>query len=174
MINKNVNVHNLLLAIARQQELWDDDTIRQDFPESPHKDTKTILLRFNKKAPIEVVANDLLCENYPAMTKLPEARELIYGLMAQVRGEQLGRALIVKLPPNCSVLPHVDMGSPATYYQRYHIVLQSLEGNLFRAGSEVIHMKTGEVWWFDNEVEHEVINNSKEDRIHLIVDIRST
>jgi hypothetical protein len=33
-------------------------------------------------------------------------------------------------------------------------------------------MRTGEVWWFNNAIEHEVVNNSADDRIHLIVDIR--
>jgi hypothetical protein len=33
-------------------------------------------------------------------------------------------------------------------------------------------MAPGEIWWFDNSVEHEVINNSAGDRIHLIVDVR--
>jgi aspartyl/asparaginyl beta-hydroxylase (cupin superfamily) len=35
-------------------------------------------------------------------------------------------------------------------------------------------MAAGEVWWFDNTVEHEVVNNSADDRIVLICDIRST
>jgi len=173
-IAQNVNVTPLLLAIARQPELWEQNTIRQDFDLSPHKQTKNILLRFNKITTFDEVVNDTMCENYPPMALLPEARPLVYGLMAQVQGEQLGRALVVNLPKGCKVTPHVDMGAPATYYQRYHIVLQSKVGNVFRAGDEYIHMLPGEVWWFNNEVEHEVTNNSDDDRLHLIVDIRST
>jgi hypothetical protein len=33
-------------------------------------------------------------------------------------------------------------------------------------------MAQGEVWWFDNSQEHEVMNDSKDERLHLIVDIR--
>jgi hypothetical protein len=33
-------------------------------------------------------------------------------------------------------------------------------------------MKTGDIWWFDNSQEHEVLNNSADDRLALIVDIR--
>ncbi len=35
-------------------------------------------------------------------------------------------------------------------------------------------MKAGEAWWFDNSQEHEVVNNGITDRIHLIVDIRTS
>jgi hypothetical protein len=34
-------------------------------------------------------------------------------------------------------------------------------------------MPKGTIWWFDNEKEHEVINNSANDRIHMVVDIRT-
>ena len=36
----------------------------------------------------------------------------------------------------------------------------------------IVNMLTGEIWWFNNQAEHEIINNSADDRIHLIVDIR--
>ncbi len=34
-------------------------------------------------------------------------------------------------------------------------------------------MKEGEVWWFDNQVSHEAINYSDEDRVHVIFDVLS-
>jgi len=53
-------------------------------------------------------------------------------------------------------------------------VLQSQPGVDFRAGDEHVFMPTGSVWWFQNKEEHEVINNSADDRIHLVVDIRTS
>jgi hypothetical protein len=35
-------------------------------------------------------------------------------------------------------------------------------------------MAPGETWWFQNAVEHEVINNSPIERIHLVIDIRTS
>jgi len=35
-------------------------------------------------------------------------------------------------------------------------------------------MRQGEIWWFDNSVEHEVMNNGADDRVLLIVDIRTS
>lgn len=167
----------LAAAIARQPSLWLENKIRQDFPNSPHKDTESIILRFNKytdpNTVVEEVYDDCECYDTPTYDALPEARQLIFNLMSLVQGERLGRALIVKLPAGGKVSPHRDMGAPADYYDRYHIVIKSLEGNLFRTEDEIVWMKEGELWWFDNTKEHEVVNNSPDDRIHLIVDIRS-
>jgi hypothetical protein len=94
--------------------------------------------------------------------------------MAYVHGERLGRVMINKIAPGGVIYPHADTPEHAEYYSRFHIVLQSQPGVVFRAGDEQVYMATGEVWWFDNKQEHEVINNSADDRIHMIVDIRTS
>ena len=110
--------------------------------------------------------------NYPAMSELPAVRQIVFGLMRQVEGERLGRVLITRLAPGACIYPHADGGDHAAYYKRYQIALQSLPGVMFRAGEETVNMHTGEVWWFDNSIDHEVVNNSADDRISLIVDIK--
>jgi hypothetical protein len=95
-------------------------------------------------------------------------------LMTFVGGERLGRVMINKIAPGGIIYPHRDTEAHADYYSRFHIVLQSQPGALFRAGDEQVHMATGEVWWFDNSEEHEVTNNSADDRIHMVVDIRTS
>lgn len=64
-------------------------------------------------------------------------------------------------------------GAPATYYNRYQVALQSLPGALFTIGDETVNFESGDVWLIDNKKEHGVINNSRDDRIVMIVDIRS-
>lgn len=167
------NVGPLLLALARHPELWDQNTLRTTHPETPHKEVSDIWLRFNKLTEIvEQVVDEHESIDYPAYAILKEARPLIMGLMAHVQGERLGRCLITKLAPGRKIDPHVDGGSHAAYYDRFHIVLDSAPGSLFRCGDESVQMAPGEIWWFDNSVEHEVINNSATDRLHLIVDIK--
>lgn len=177
MIADHIDVLPLLHAVQRQPDLWNQNRLRTTHPGTPHTEISDIWLRFNELPRDEEMAK-ILDEhesvNYPAMFALPESRALIYGLMSRLQGERLGRCLVTKLPPGGRIASHVDGGSHAAYYDRYHVVLQSLPGSLFRCGDETIHMKPGEVWWFDNAVEHEVINNSADDRIHLIVDIRNT
>lgn len=174
-IATGVNVTPLLLALARRPELWNQNTLRTTHPQSPHTQVDDIWLRFNELPPAGEearVMDEHESVNYPAMEVLPEARQLVMQLFAAVAGERLGRALITRLPPGGHIAPHVDGGSHAEYYERHHLVLQSNPESLFRAGDEAVAMVAGEVWWFDNSQEHEVMNHGKTDRIHLIVDAR--
>jgi hypothetical protein len=164
----------LMAAITTRPHLWDQNTLRTQHPNTAHAEVSDIWLRFNEiKEDQSAVVNDLDCVNYPAMFELPQARQLIFALMARVEGERLGRCMITKLAPGRVITPHVDQGAPATYYDRFHIVLHSTPGCVFRAGDEKVHMDAGEVWWFDNKQEHEVLNYGSDDRVHLIVDIRT-
>ena len=93
--------------------------------------------------------------------------------MARVDGVHLGRVIVTCLPPGKQITPHVDGGAPATYYTRYQIALQSSPGALFHIGDETVNFRPGEIWMIDNTTKHSVTNNSKEDRVVCIVDIRS-
>lgn len=179
----SVNVMPLLLGIQRRPELWAADTFLRDYPQGPFGDTDTIMLRFPVKTVLETEAelkqygeSDGQHESidYPAFAKLPEARPIVFGLMAEVQGERLGRVMINRIRPGGKIFPHADTPAHANYYSRFHVVLQSTPGANFRCGDESVHMAAGEVWWFRNAIEHEVVNNGSMDRIHMIVDIRTS
>lgn len=183
LIASGVDVLPLNLAIKRMPELWKVDTYLRDYPQGPFGDVESIMLRFpvrtvheTEEALRQAVVTIDQHENidYPPYKTLPEARPLIMQLMARVGGERLGRCMINKIQPGGRINPHADTPSHTDYYTRFHIVLQSTPGVVFRAGDEHVYMAPGEVWWFDNKQEHEVINNSATDRIHLIVDIRTS
>lgn len=168
-----IDVMPLLMAVTLRPDLWNRHTLRTQHPGTAHSEVDDIWLRFNAIPEYdEDVIDDTECINYPAFLELPQARPLIFGLMTHLQGERLGRCLITRLKPGAKIAPHTDGGAPATYYDRFHIVLQSAPGCMFRAGDEWMHMRPGEAWWFDNTQEHEVLNNAADDRLHLIVDIR--
>lgn len=174
-IFEGIDVLPLLAAIRMRDHLWNQNNLRTTHPGTAHSEADDIWLRFNeltKDGDNVHVVNDLQCINYPAFAELPQARPLIFGLMARVEGEQLGRCLITRLRPGARIAPHEDLGAPATFYERFHILLQCPPGAIFRTGDEVLQMHQGECWWFDNSVEHEIVNNGADDRITMIVDIR--
>lgn len=182
-ISSGADITPLMLAIKRRPELWKEDTYLRDYPQGPFGEIESIMLRFPVKsvADTEEELKDVMSRydqhesiDYPAYKLLPEARSLIMPLMARVGGERLGRCMINKIQPGGRIFPHADTPAHAEYYSRFHIVLQSAPGVVFRAGDEQVYMATGEVWWFNNKLEHEVINNSAIDRIHMIVDIRTS
>lgn len=183
LLAQGIDVTPLLLAIRRRPDLWKEDTYLRDYPQGPFKQIESIMLRFPVKSVHETeeeLQNHLSTydqhENvdYPAYKLLTEARPIVMSLMARVGGERLGRVMINKIAPGGVIFPHVDTKSHTDYYSRFHVVLQSQPGVYFRAGEETTYMAPGEVWWFDNAQEHEVINNSADDRIHMIVDIRTS
>jgi hypothetical protein len=176
-----IEVMPLLHGLARQPELWGEHRWRTTYANTPHGEVEDIWLRYSAPSltadPKELggVQNDSGPVWYPAMSRLPQAKPLILNLMRAVEAYELGRVVITKLAPGCRILPHADVdgdyvNDPSR--ARYHIVLQGLPGSLFRCGDETVCMQTGEVWLFDALTEHEVYNNSTEDRIHLIVDCR--
>lgn len=173
-----MDVFPLLHATQRQPHLFNTNTIRTKHHGTAHAEVRDILLRFNDLVEYQRTGNpsdivdDKEAIEFPAWNSLPQARPLIFDLMRRVEGVRLGRVILTLLPPGKTITPHVDGGAPAHYYQRYQIALQCLPGAVFAIGDEEMNFRTGEVWWIDNTVEHSVVNNSPDDRIVLIVDIR--
>ena len=168
----------LLHQLQVNPSLWNANTIRTRHPGTAHAEVSDILMRFNDVSEYErtgdpkTITDDRTCHEYPAWQHLPAARAPIFNLMRHVEGVQLGRVIITKLAPGKRITPHVDGGAPATWYQRYQLAIQSIPGAIFRIGEESVNFSSGDVWWIDNETEHEVMNNSADDRIVMIVDIR--
>lgn len=183
LLASGADVAPLNFAIKRQAHLWKEDTYLRDYPQGPFAQIESIMLRFPVKTVVETEADLADIESrydqhesidYPAYKLLPEARTLIMPLMTRVGGERLGRCMVNKISPGGRIFPHADTPVHADYYSRFHIVLQSAPGVVFKCGDEQVYMGTGEVWWFNNKEVHEVVNNSADDRIHLIIDIRTS
>lgn len=186
-VAQGFNPWPLLHAVQTQQELWNKYPVRTAHEMSAHREVDDIVLRYSPFNSgddfVEKVCAEIHCVDYPPWHKLPAAQQLVYLTMGQVLGIHLGRVMITRLKPGFAIPPHSDRITvaeeqfpykipPAIYYERYHIVLQSQPGVQFICGDENVYMAPGEVWWFNNQLEHSVINNSAEDRIHLICDIR--
>ena len=177
----NTNVGRLAASISRQ-DLWHDDTYLRDYPQGPFGEVDSIILRFPARSVHETeqaLAEHMLhwdqheCHDLPAYAKLPEAYPLVMDLMGFVRGERLGRVMINRLKPGGRIFPHADTPVHAEYWTRHHICIQGSAGCIFRCADEQIIMQTGDIWQFDNRLEHEVVNNGSLDRISMVVDIRT-
>lgn len=178
------DVNLLMLNIKRHPELWKEDTFLRDYPQGPFGEIESIMLRFPEKRVFEQEEelekykrgeshfDQHESIDYPAFAILTEARPIVFGLMALVQGERLGRVMINKIKPGGKIFPHADSPEHTDYYTRFHVVLQSAAGCYLRAGDEQLEMKTGDVFWFDNKLEHEVVNNSAFDRLSMVVDIK--
>lgn len=180
-----VNVTPLMLAINRRPHLWTEDTFLRKYPQGPFGMVDTIFLRFPDKLEgaseeeIELYKQNRLpghdqheSIDYPTYALLPEARQIVMNVFAAVAGTRLGRVMINRIAPGGVIYPHPDTPEHCRYYSRFHVVLQSAEGVKFRCGDESTYWETGAVFWFNNALEHEVVNESPLDRIHMIIDAR--
>ena len=181
LIAAGIDFMPLTLALQRQPDLWNAHPYRTQYTGTPHVDVDDILIRYSSPERTQDVADHKPVQDdhsavwYPAAAKLPQAKAFVLDLMRRVDAYELGRVVISRIKPGGRILPHADtqgdyvnLGDIA----RYHLVLQGLPGSLFRCGGEEVNMRTGEVYWFDAHATHEVLNNSADDRIHLMADFR--
>lgn len=171
-IAEGIDVIPLVNALAVNPDLWNENTLRTAHPASPHSQVDDIWLMFNRvpDVPAELV-DDCDVIPYRAWNVLP-IQTLVLDLMRRVNGIRLGRVLISRLAPGAEIPAHVDQGAPASYYDRYHLAIQSSPGALNISGGETVTYRMGELFWFDNRAPHSVINNSADDRIALVMDVR--
>ena len=172
-IGEGIDVAPILAALAARPDLWNENDLRTTHPLSPHGACDDIWLMFNAiPDDAAAVVDDCEVIPYRAWFELPHVRDLVLNLMRRVDGVRLGRVVITRLPPGKVIPAHVDQGAPATYYRRYHVALQSRPGAVNHSGDEAVTYAPGEFWWFDNAAEHDIVNNSDDDRIVIVMDVR--
>lgn len=153
----------ILEALRDNAHLWNQHGLRR-LKGSPHEQVRDIWLRFNDLAEFERTGNIDLVMDGLQIVDYPAADVLRFPM-----NSNMARVLITALPPGASIAPHVDEGYYAQCVDRYHWVLQA--AGEFRCGSERLRMCEREIWWFDSQQEHSVLNDVESERIHLIMDV---
>ncbi|MDN7558225.1 aspartyl/asparaginyl beta-hydroxylase domain-containing protein [Burkholderia orbicola] len=186
LMASGVDTMPLVAAIARQPELWSADTYLRHYPQGPFGDTDSIMLRFPKQVKLKserqlerYKANRLPGHDqhesvfYPPWFSLPEAHQHVFALMSVVRGVRLGRVMINRVRPGGRIFAHRDSPEHTARWRRHHLVLHGKPGAMLRVADETIPMLSGMLFWFDNREEHEVVNNSDDDRISMVIDVQT-
>ncbi len=173
----------ILDELDNQPELWNFYNFRTQFyPNSPHRYVSDIWLRyrdyadFNKDDPVEFGNNpDANYENwYGIAYLLPHVMQMIHNLVITENIERLGGCLITKIPPGKMVYPHVDKSYHAEFYKdKYLLLLQGDIQQAFCFDGEMHKGNAGDLFWFENQSEHWVENNSDIPRISLLIAARN-
>lgn len=165
----NVDIEPILAELAQCPEAWTEQRGRQNI--KVQREAMAIPIRGLRKSKIQGrKRRDVHESRYTTLSKRFPAVIQFIVQTAEQKKAKIARAKIVNLPPGRQVYPHVDRGDYYAVRDRYHLILDSA-GSYMRAGSEEVRMKTGELWWFDNKAEHEALNDSDQDRVHLIFDL---
>lgn len=165
----NINVNDLKLKIKElPDQIWHEHTIRQTLFE-PHKHTETLEIMWD----MESLQTNKIGKTHTNFYKLKIETflEIIKPLYESIYGEgYFVRVLLVKLKAKTKIAPHVDNGESLINCKRTHIPIITNDYVTFTVGGETKCLKEGEIWEIDNTKEHSVINDSNENRIHLIID----
>lgn len=167
----NFNVEKIIEHINKFNDEWLLDSERQSLVykerRNPHLYTNTYIIQdhplnwsYGSKINSVVKDNILMSTLFEIINKLED----------HVVGKS-ARVLLIKLEAGKDVTEHVDNGDYLSTVRRYHIPLITNDKVFYTVNSETISMKKGECWEINNLKPHSVINNSNEDRIHLLIDI---
>lgn len=180
LIAQGFDVAPLVQQLKDSPHLWDQITLRKDHHLSPHREIQDIWVRNNHPKNFDAEAGRLAFVGephdsvwYPAYYELPAIKPLVFDLMRLVEGERLGGVFITRIPPGARCLPHIDTGWHVEHYDKYIIQLQSAPEQAFHFEGESLVTEPGDCFFFDNRFTHWVTNDSDQDRMSLIVAIRS-
>lgn len=170
-IAEGIDFSPLLSVLEKNKHLFDAIPFRTEFPDSPHREVHDIILRCPEEISADVI-DDRFCVNYPAMEVIrKDLYPYLSELMLSVAGVCVGRLIVSLLEPGAMVYPHADEGAACNFHHRFHMVLQAEGGCYLIVGDEQVEQKTGEVYWFNNNLVHSVRNDGETQRVVIIVDL---
>lgn len=162
-----------LASLYARREAFNDETRRQLYPGSPHRDTRAIFLRGPEQPTPARWFEDVPHVDYPALADWPEATAVLAEIGWHLPfGAVLGKAMIVELKSEGAIAWHTDEGPYAERYERFHLPLTTNPEAFLLSGGEQVHVPVGLLIRFDNRVLHSAVNGGRTPRIHLIVDGR--
>ena len=180
LLADEIDVTAMVRQLDAHPELWNQHRLRKDAEGSPHGDVSDIWLRYNDIRPFQE-RGDFKDFNdphipiwYPAWHVLTETQRFVRSLSATFQAEMIGGVLITKVAAGGRIAPHTDEGWHVEYYDKFYLSLRAPEDCVFATAEQATTPKVGDLWLFDNRVEHWVENRSKtEDRITLITCLRT-
>lgn len=105
----------------------------------------------------------------PLLAQLPAFSRLLAQLHCPLRAVRL-----MRLKAGAVIKPHRDHGLALEYGQaRLHLAIQTDQAVQFLVLGQHMPCQSGELWYFNADVEHQVHNQSAQDRIHLVIDAQA-
>lgn len=172
-IAKNLDISDIINEVNSNSDLWDKHPYRRLAPNTPHKEMTDIWIRANT---VESIGKNWCDVHYPiwyeAAEKLPLTKQFCLDLMYWLKGESLGHVMITKIPPGGKIDRHKDVAWHAQFFDKFYLQLQGSDKQTFNTDDHKFAAKTGDLYWFNNQRDHWVDNDSEIDRMTLIVCVK--
>lgn len=170
LLHRGLNVAPIYWALQQHPELWNQHCERTCDPNSPHHGLDDIWARFG---PPDAAESGRPHDSvwYPAADILG-IKDLCLDIMRKAGGVELGGVLITRIPAGQMCKPHTDLGWHALRYEKFGVQITSAPGQKFCFEDGYLESRPGDVFWFQNQPLHWVINDTPYERITMIVCIR--
>ena len=165
LMKKDVNIKPILQKLARiPEKTWNLSGREKTF--EAHRQTQSLLLIHDDDFRHY---NPTYCELYPKFEK--ELKPIIDFIADYYQHNGfIGRILIAKLRAGGKISAHADGLYSLVKCNRVHVPLITNSKAIFMIGGEEKVLGAGEMWEINNATLHAVHNQSKQDRVHLIID----
>ena len=166
---KNYSIDKIKEEILKLDKEWFDDNSRQIAQPSVHKETNSFFLaEFDADwIPNTEYKTDFRYKDYPIW----EFVQPIINDLENFYNGKIGKVVFPKLKAGQKIYKHKDTTDYLNIIHRIHIPIITNKDIMFYIDDGVLNMFEGECWEINNMKSHEVINDSDEDRIHLMIDI---
>lgn len=171
-----VDVGPLQQQLDANPQLWDEHRARTAIYQGPHGDVSDIWARYRDFADFD---GDLSAFNephaavwYPGISLIPAAWTIARKVQRMAKAETLGGVLITRIRPGGRVAPHIDGGWHAQHYRKFGVQVRGDQRQAFCFDDGELRANDGDVYEFQNNVTHWVVNDSDRERITCIVCVR--
>ena len=177
LVASGVNVSGVVQELEAHPDLWNARAYRTESVASPHHGIPDIWLRYRKLSELtspQAYREEHFAEFYDEWNLVPSLHPIVYGLMAAVKAVYLGGIIVTRIPPGHQVKPHDDRGSwhAERMNTKAYLILKDNPWCLNHCDGDTVHMRTGDVWEFDNLRPHSVVNDGPSDRWTAIISMR--
>lgn len=101
----------------------------------------------------------------PQLHDCPYLQQVMSVLQAPI-----GRTRLMRIDGHAEASLHVDVNYYWQHHMRVHVPIVTDPAVQFICGGHALHMAAGQAWVFDTWREHNVVNPSNVQRIHLVID----
>ena len=165
---KKFDVTEIKKEINKLNLEWSENTFRQDnyfF----HQNTNTFFLADYDVDWVPYSKYNIKINNNNS--KLWNLTKPVIDELESIHNGKIGKVMFVKLKAKNNIIKHWDSTEYLNVVRRHHIPIITNKNVYFYVDDGVLNMFEGECWEINNMKSHEVINDSNEDRIHLMIDI---
>lgn len=165
-----VSIDHIITEVLSYHSEWLLDQSRQQTYQT-HKDTSFFqLISMSYNWTIGSTGESKVLNNFKDK-KAQEEMKYIYDFLEKSFAGKIIRAELITMNPYSRIRTHKDRGDILFLGRRIHIPIKTNKDVIFKVNEDSMNMKVSNMYEINNSKYHSVVNNSSEDRIHLIVDV---